>query len=516
MRVFEHAAVWAVLGVSAWLIGSVPSASAQGTKPPSLAGTWRAGTTKMDVIVESWGEDCGPRPQPFTSAGGGIVNVDQVANQLVIRGRGQDIRSDTCWSRNPSMKKQSSGFSNNAWTTVCKTADADPREEQGSYTLRITGSDTLTYQDISRYNWALNNSRCVARFTTLQTLTRGRNSKPDQAPVAVSPQPVAPVLTPVQPSKTPVTVTPPPEPDEKDEKDEKACVPGAPRRFVLRPRRAEIEVGQRICFRPRISDAAGCLIRDLPVAWALTHSKALRGTLNNGCFTAGDTAAEAEGEFKVVATASGLRAEASVDVHPVDLSALIAKRMGSGALTGFEDTAPLDSSPKAVTRVATRNVPEPESTLPRKLLGFGLGIAATLLAVVALWLSRRKSEPPASSPSTPPPPPAYSDSDPSLAIIVDAETQPVLLPDSQRPAPAQPAPSQPASEAWICPTCRVGYPAQQATCPNDGSALMPYAEFAKKRRETAEEGVMRCPRCGSEFPADASFCSEDGTRLVRA
>jgi hypothetical protein len=293
-------------------------------------------------------------------------------------------------------------------------------------------------------------------------------------------------------------------------------------------------------------DKQDCPIRDAAVQWTLSHSKALRGTLQNGCFTAADTAAEAEGEFKVMAALGALRGDAKISVHPVDLSALIAKRMGSGALTGFEDSAPLPAAPKSVTRVATRNEPVPSGTSPRKLIGIALGIAATALALAALWLSRRKpatamagshadvpsSVPPPPLPirSPPPPPP------PPPAPYTRAEvmpTEPLPLQDRVPPAPAAPAlPPHPATmvkapqppvssapasnEPWICPKCRVGYPAHQQTCPKDGTALMPYTEFARLRKRTEEEKKKRCPKCGSVFPSHASFCAEDGTQLVDA
>jgi hypothetical protein len=485
---------------------------------------WRAGTTQIDVAIESWGEDCGPRPQSSRSGGGGIVNIEQTAGQLVIHGRGQDIRSDACWSRNPSMKRQSANFANSAWSTRCKTSANDPREEQGTYTLKIAGQDTVTYQDVSRYNWALNQSKCVATFTTIQTLTR-RNTKADALSAEAEKEKPTQVTTPV---KTAVA-TPP----DLDEKEKTGCSPGAPHRLTLRPRSAEIEVGQRVCFRARIVDKSDCLIREASVSWSLSHSKALRGTLANGCFTAGETAAEAEGEFKVLAKLGSLRSEAVVSVHPVDLSALIAKRMGGSALTGFEDTAPLPAAPKSVTRVATRNEPEPSTASPRKLIGIGLGIAATALALAALWLSRRKpalanamaggsganvvsSIPPPIPP--PRPPVAHTRAEvvpvPPLPAAVAAVVPAVDA--APEPPTVSPSSGAPAAEPWICPKCRVGYPAHQQTCPKDGTTLMPYAEFARNRKRSEEEKKKRCPKCGSMFPSHAAFCAEDGTPLVDA
>ncbi|HKU38715.1 MAG TPA: hypothetical protein VJR89_11225, partial [Polyangiales bacterium] len=488
----------------------------------------------------------GPRPSSSKSAGGGIVNIEQSGGQLIIHGRGQDIRSDACWSRNPSIRRQASGFASNTWTTKCKTAANDPREEQGTYTLRVTGSDALTYQDVSRYNWALNQSRCVATFTTTQTLTRrGASAEIAKAPPVEKP-------------------APPPEPEEK----ERVCTPGAPARMLLRPRKAEIEVGQRVCFKPRVVDASDCVIKDAPVQWSLSHNKALRGTLVNGCFTAADNAAEAEGEFKVLAALGQIRADATVSVAPVDLSALIAKRMGGAALTGFEESVPLEAAPKSVTRVATRHEPQAASASPRKLIGIALGVAATGLALAALWLSRRKPSTVVPATVTPGPmgevaatagpntitldAPPRADRPPNKAAEasnVPSSIPPPLPPRGATPhkpaeVAAAPAPAKtlmqgglapaaapvssvasepsrpissgppPSGEAWICPKCRVGYPAQQGKCPKDGTKLMPYAEFARSRRKSEEERTKRCPRCGQVFPAHAAFCAEDGTPLV--
>lgn len=528
MRVFEHVAPTIRIGIRGVRAGAVlaaltstlfdaPGALGQAASGNYLTGVWRAGSTQIDVAVESWGEDCGPRPQSSRSGGGGIVNVEQSAGQLVIHGRGQDIRSDVCWSRNPSMKRQAATFANGGWTTRCRTAANDPREEQGTYTLKIGGQDTLTYQDVSRYNWSLNQSKCVATFTTIQTLTRRNSNADTQAALAEKEKPAtAPVK--IEPAKS---TPPPPDPDEKEKT---ACSPGAPHRVTLRPRIAEIEVGERVCFKPRIVDRADCVIRDEAVNWSLSHSKALRGTLVNGCFTAADTAAEAEGEFRILATLGPLRAEARVSVHPVDLSALIAMRLGGGALTGFEDTSPLPAAPKSVTRVATRNEPVPSTTSPRKVIGIALGIAATALALAALWLSRRKpatATGAASVPSSVPPPlPSRAPVAHTRAEVVPARPLDVptpvpavvVAPEPQRPMSSGPPPSEP----WICPKCRVGYPAQQQTCPKDGTALMPYVEFARNRKRSEEEKKKRCPKCGSVFPSHASFCAEDGTPLVDA
>jgi hypothetical protein len=537
MRVLEHVALGqtvirnsvrsaragAVVAALTCSLLDAPCAFGQGTGGNALTGVWRAGSTQIDVAVESWGEDCGPRPQSSRSGGGGIVNIEQSGSQLVIHGRGQDIRSDACWSRNPSMKRQSATFANSLWTTRCKTAANDPREESGTYTLKIAAQDTLTYQDVSRYNWALNQSKCVATFTTIQTLTR-RDSKADAQQVETEKQKPTQVATAPTKVEAPKPAQPPPD---TDENEKTACNPGAPSKLSLRPKTAELEVGERVCFKPRVVDKANCSIPNANVKWSLSHSKALRGTLTNGCFSAAETAAEAEGDFKITAAVGQLRAEAKVSVHPVDLSSLIAKRMGGGALTGFDDAAPLPAAPKSVTRVATRNEPIPNTASPRKMVGIALGIAATALMLAAIWLMRRRpatavvSTGPSSMPP-PPPMPARPPAAHTRAEVVPAAPRPVPAPsplsavtvaaEPEHPMSSGPPPSEP----WICPKCRVGYPAHQQTCPKDGTQLMPYAEFARNRKRSEDEKKKLCPKCGSVFPSNAAFCAEDGTKLIDA
>jgi hypothetical protein len=461
--------------VLALLLG-VTTAHAQSAS--EVAGTWRAGATSVDVMVESWGGDCGPRPQSTKSNGGGLVTVEQKEQALLLHGRDQDIRSDACWSRNPAMKRTIASHENGSWTTRCRTADDDPRAEQGTYTLKLVDDDTLIYTDVSRYDWALNESKCVATFTTSQTLTRsgvkGNVARAkDDKPEALARTASAPTRT--DSAETPTT------------SDGKACTPGAPAKLTLRPRRAEIEVGQRVCLRARVADANDCAIPGAEVDWGLSHSKALRGSLNGGCFFAADTAAEAEGEFRITAKSEGLSAEGVVEVKHVDLSSLIATRM-EGTGLGIDDEQPAESSPKAVARIATHTTAADGGSGHRGLM-IALGLCAVALTVAGFVISRRKS----------------------AAISGEADaSEPGVDETSADDEVSSESPLAP----WICPTCRVGYPAQQHTCPKDGTALIPYSEFTKRQKREDIEHSKRCPTCGKTYPASASFCGEDGTGLV--
>jgi hypothetical protein len=168
--------------------------------------------------------------------------------------------------------------------------------------------------------------------------------------------------------------------------------------------------------------------------------------------------------------------------------------MEGGGLNGFEETEEaLDKSPKAVARIATHTTPV-ESDTGRSVLLIALGVLALGLTAAGFWMIRRE---PARDPVQEPPAPA-------------TPAQPAKASQSSAPAPS----SQRPGETWICPACRIGYPAERSTCPKDGTKLVPYAEFAQRIKREQQSKGKRCPTCGKAYPAAAAFCGDDGASLV--
>src|SRR6478609_774853 len=93
-----------IIGCSsvAFAFALVPAEAAHGDA--SYAGTWQAGATSREVAIQSWGKDCGPRPQSTQTQGGGSVQLEQRGQVLTIKGGGREVRSDRCWSPNPAMR----------------------------------------------------------------------------------------------------------------------------------------------------------------------------------------------------------------------------------------------------------------------------------------------------------------------------------------------------------------------------------------------------------------------------
>jgi hypothetical protein len=434
------------------------------------------------------------------SKGGGLVTVEQRDQVLLLHGRDQDIRTDACWSRNPAMKRSIASYSNGTWLTRCRTVDNDPRAEQGTYTLKLQDPETLLYKDVSRYDWTLNESKCVATFTTTQTLTRSAGAAAEAVASGTKPTAKPTAATTARPETAPA------------QSSASECTPGAATRLTLRPKKAEVELGQRACFKVRVSDAADCPLPSSDVLWLLGHANGIRGSLLGGCFTAAESAAEGEGEFRITAKRGGLQAEATVVVRRVDLSALIARRMeGSGLDSADEDEA-VSVTPKAVARIEPHVAPPAGQSKSGRGLTWGLGVAALVLLGLGVWVRRRQPLPiPATGSTTPPPRGSHASNGSTRPAGGPPTTPPPIPPAALRvPAPTSKNPDEP----WICPTCRIGYPAHQATCPKDGSLLVPYAQFTEQHKRVELAHSKRCPKCGKTYPAGDSFCGDDGSNLV--
>jgi hypothetical protein len=391
-------------------------------EPAGYGGTWQAGATSMEVAIQSWGADCGPRPQSTQAQGGGSVQVDQRGQVLTIRGggSGREVRSDRCWSPNPAMRRAGTSYASGLWTTRCKTPSGDPRQEAGTYTLKALSPDRLLYQDVSHFDWRLKDSTCVATITTTQTLLRNAAGSSTPPGSSATPTGSGAQTKPAAPSAATAR-----------------CVPGPAARISLRPRDAHLELGQRQCFSARVADAKGCAIDGAPVQFELEHTRAIKAQLHNGCFIAGNSSAEAEGSFTVVASHEKLRAQATVEVAAMTLPALLAKRMEMGAVVGEqaepEHEEPIATKPaSSITRVAAKAVAE---ATPRDRRPFLVALFALLaLSVGGVLLYRARSQPRTRTRKTP-----------------------VNEPPAQR--------------IRRCPTCGSSYPETSAFCGVDGSAL---------------------------------------------
>lgn len=416
-------------------------------------GDWRQGATSIDVQVQTWGADCGPRPQSSTVPARGTVHVTQDGDHLAFGAR-RSTRG--CWSDNRAVRLVSSRVGSGSWTILCRTPADDPRRETGNYTLRSTGQERIELRDETAYDWALNASHCTATVISTQTFER-------IAGVATNPVQVEPV-TPTEPA-------------------EPACTPGPAARIAMRPAGAEIEPGGRLCFQPRVVDAAGCSVRGARVDLSVD---AAQGTISGSCFEASGA-----GTATITGRANGLEARATVQVRQSDLSGLIARRVESGDLAADPSSAPGRDAGVAVHTTASGG------PSPWLLVVAAVSVLLAILSALALASRSRKRAAELR---------ARAEREGSHARAVAAARH-----ASTEPAVAAPVANAETGNAMICPVCRRGYAVGVTGCPRDKEKLVPYAEFVTRRAQSAPERV--CSKCGERYASTVTFCGKDGTPL---
>jgi hypothetical protein len=440
------------ISLAAAILAIASPASADGP----FQGSWREGPMTIQVDVQSWGGDCGPRPQSTSAPGGGTFNVSQEGDQLTFHLR-RERTTRGCWSENRAVRRVSSTHQAGTWRIVCRTPPDDARAETGTYTIQAIGEDRLSFRDVSAYDWDLNESSCVATITTTQNFSRVSASNPT------------------------------PEAERPREEPRPACTPGAPARIVMRPAQAEVPPGGQQCFNPRVVDAQGCPVRSQRIALALAEGGV--GSLEGRCYRAAQT----DGQARVVATAGSLRAEAQLTVRPLDLSDLIARRSETGSVgSGSRE----DARAQTAASVSAR---ERESGIDMRWAAAGLAVAVLLVLGASIALVRR----------------SRSKGKRSIAGLpgIDIPEPELKARGSSTPSPAPKVESIPAPGGgdMICPTCRRGYPASTAQCSHDGAQLVLYRDFV---RGEGPENV--CPVCGSRYAPNIKFCGKDGSTLTPA
>lgn len=435
------------------VLGSVFCASSVARADGPYEGEWRQGAMSIDVRVETWGADCGPRPQSSTVPARGTVQVTQDGDHLSFGGR-RTTRG--CWSDNRAVRVVSSRVQTGSWQILCRTPADDPRRETGTYVLRATGSDRIELRDETAYDWTLNESHCTAQVTTTQTFERTRTGTS------------ATTTTPPQTSQTP------PEP---------ACTPGAAARVTLRPGSSDVAVGERVCFTARVVDAQGCTVRTSSAE--LSVSSGDIGVLRSGCLEVSRA-----GETSLVARSGSFEARATVRATSMDLSGLIARR-GEAGLVGDD----AEASAGQDAGVAARTASAQGGVSLWLLIVAGIAIALAALVGVALTVRgrRRRAELAA------------------RAVRATAELARAELARAEVARAESLAPTAPTGDAMICPICRRGYPAGTTSCAKDHERLVPYAEFVARREQSAPERI--CPTCGTHYPSSTKFCGKDGTTL---
>lgn len=459
----------------AWLCG------ANGVAQTGYAGSYVATPAVIDADVTTWGVDCGVRPKSYTAADRPTVEVRDLGAHLAIIFPDHTLRTNACWSPNPTVKLTSATAADNRWRAECRTAQGEAKRELGRYTVTASSPSKLDLLEESEYDWQLKESHCRAKVRIAQTLERALTGEPAQRNEAKVPAP--------------------------------DCVSGPVMRVRLRPSEARVEPGERVCFSVRGFDAESCAsdVDARTLRWELEKPSAARAALKDGCFKAADLAADAEGVFRVIAAGEGLRAQAEVTVAAPDLSDITARRENTGpnAVSESEDGP---SGKISDTGVKALRVERRVSTLSLALGGAGL----VLLVGTLGWVVARRKKPAlarlqASSTSRSPVR-TTEPSQPERGSAPEALSEPRVSSELASPRPAVMPGALAPAEQWICPTCRRGYPPGAVRCSSDGSEPMPYSEFVRQAKELEAKPAI-CPSCGAHVAGGAAFCGSCGKRV---
>lgn len=461
-------------------------AAATASAQTSWAGAWRAGTTSVQAEVSDWGADCGPRPESTTVSASGDVRITQEGDHLTLFTRPQ-VNTQSCWSENPAVRKVSASVQVGTWRVICRTPEDDPRGEVGTYTLRALGDNTLEKKDVSRFNWRLNASQCVAVVTATQRFERVSAA----APVVVAPSAPPVIATP----RAPEPVLP-------------ACSFTTAAKIELRPSPSTVELGERTCVRALLIDAAGCRQVARAVVWELNDGGGGKTSAADGCFTL-----SAVGTYTLEARSGALRAQLRFVGKVPDYSKLRVAEQGSDAGARLVAVPTRTSGEAAGSATPTASSPNaPTGVLVAA--AFALVTAITLLVLLLVLRSRRArveetkpSEPVATpssttAPNVAPPQPEYGD---NMDTIIAAPRSDMSL---RPPAVAAIDTGLVPTQDRICPTCRRGFGLESTFCPHDGTPLITYAAF--KDSVAAE---LTCPVCTLKYPIGTRFCGKDGAAL---
>jgi RNA polymerase subunit RPABC4/transcription elongation factor Spt4 len=444
--------------------------SASTAHAQSYNGQWNRISLQLTVNVESWGENCGVKPQSYYSNAVKPTEILESDGHLFFSSDG--LRTDRCNTPNTEILMVSKSITRGNWKRVCETPASSSKRERIEYTLS-GDTNRLTYVAKSDFDWSLKEDHCVVRWQEKRIYER-----PAIKADAPTGSPILKVHEDVSFAK-------------KGADGDAACDPDRPlKRIILFPDGGRVSPREKLCFQVRGVDDQGCRF-PLAVRWSVTQNGTPRNHLfKDSCFTAGDNAAESEGIFQVTAADGRITATATVEVAYPDIGDLAGARLEipSDAVTGTAaDQQDAPEEPSApVIQLTPRPVPPSSGPSPR-----GMAMAAVAILLLAgigltiVLVRRRRGMAP--GPVSEPPPPASS-------------PPPASIPPQEKPRHSR------------CPSCQRLFPADARFCPEDGSALVLWRSDSQPA--AAPRRGMVCPVCHRGYDPDSRFCPHDSSQLV--
>jgi hypothetical protein len=487
---------------------------------------------------------------------GGPVTIRTEGTELVISGGRRTLRTDQCLDAMPTLAREAHSTDGQSWRTRCSTPPNDPRHAviNAAY---FSGGDTLTVAETGRYEFTINDSRCIAdvqRATSLRRVVL-----PAPSPVASTTAPTVGSSLAVAGSANVSAATAAPRTAAAPARAD-CSSPGDPVRLEVRPSRKLLRLGDEFTFRALVVDAIGCGT-GTPIQWSVANVRFPDGQLH-----AAQPAIDASGRlsvpsadfadatFDVVAAAAGRSTRASVQaVAPANYEALLAQ---SGLDANGERAEP------AVAILATGSLGgsdvRAEDGAHRRRLAFivVVGALVVLLGIVAAIGARRakkgrqferaaeerhsvklreferekrdREDRHAAQMR------AHLESvaraQQAASSMREAASGPMFCPSCRREYPpgttycpfdsnrlvavAGHEDMMTGPAGGICPTCKRGFNPGVKVCPHDGDDLVPPVMVPPPATPAPAPRGKICPTCGDRFDGVAAFCGKDGTQLV--
>jgi hypothetical protein len=518
-------------------------------------GPWNMSSISETFTVQQWSGPCGKAPESRTMLAGGPVTIRSDSGELVITGA-RTLRTDQCLDPLPTLVRTVHSQDARSWRTRCASPQTDPRHAVVNTLYFVApGDDSITITETGRYEFAINEARCIADVQRASSLTRA-NAAPGQA---ASPPPAAaapPTAGAPSPASRPAAADPALRPD--------CSVHGSPARLEVWPSRKLLRLGDVFAFHARVLDSSGCST-GTPLQWSVANvlpadpSGAARAqpTVDPTGKLTVPAQDFSDATFDVVVTAAGHSARAKVQVTvPANYEALLAQ---SGLGPSGERAEPAVEN-FATTAIGASGARAEDGSARRRLWFVGVvgGLSLVLggVALVGMRRSRRvreahraaeerhaeklaeyergkrdREQKHAAQMKAHLESVALAQQQAAAAAARGVASGPMFCPSCRRELPAgtthcpfdsnrlvavaghEDLMSGPAG--GVCPTCGRGYNPGVKVCPADGETLVPapVAMGIAPQPVVPSRGKI-CPTCGDRFDGAARFCGKDGTQLV--
>jgi hypothetical protein len=500
--------------------------------------------------------------------GGGPVTITESGGELQISGGTRTLRTDQCLDPMPTLARNVHTQDARAWRTRCSTPPGDPRHAVINTAYFVaSGDNAMTVAETGRYEFTINDSRCVADVRRGAALSRTVVAAPaaqSAAAASASAAVIASTEAPaVPPSALPLPSAAPAATGAPHLPRVDCSIPGEAARLEVRPSRKLLKLGDVFAFHASVLDADGCPT-GTPVQWAI-GPVVFKDGQPHGAAAAVDASGHlsippsdfTDAAFDVVATAAGKSAHAAVQVSsPADYEALLAQS-GLGP-TGERDEPAI--AILATTAIGSETAQAVDGARKRRMMFIGVvgALTSLLLVVAVVGASRarhgRRVEAAAEArhvqkmrdyeqhkahreaqhaaqmkahlESV-----AVAQQQAAASAARGQDTGPMFCPSCRREYPAgttycsfdsnllvaiqghQALMTGPSG--GICPTCHRGFNPGVKVCSHDGDTLVPAAAagMAQAPSFVPLRGKI-CPTCGGRFEGTAAFCVNDGTQLV--